>query len=66
MLLYDVTYWRDGKRQVDLDTGVTYQYLCLIATDLSDGETAYARCINGARSEDREIDKAGVRPMYIR
>lgn len=59
-LLYDVTYFREGKLLPDLDTNVTASYLDALPRTLAEGETAHARCTNGPRSADRDIDAEGV------
>ena len=59
MLRYDVTYWRDGK-PLDLDRNVSLAYLESLPASLKPGEIAHARCLNGCRADDREIDQHGI------
>lgn len=60
MLRYDVTYWIGDLRAPEMDSNVTETYLRTLPTSLLVGQTAYARCLNGGRENDREIDAYGV------
>lgn len=59
-MLYEVTYYRGDKRLPDIDHEVSDSYLETLPTILLPNETAYARCLTDP-SEDREIDKNGIR-----